>query len=47
MMDFRISQSVATQFIYILPYSSTQALVEITRFGKALLIEEEASQELD
>jgi len=47
MMDFRINQSVATQFIYILPYSSSNALVEITRFGKTLLNEEEASQELN
>ena len=47
MMDFRVSQSNATQFIYILPYSENSALVELTRFGKKLLTEKEAEIELD
>ena len=47
MMDFRVSQSNATQFIYILPYSDNSALVELTRFGKKLLKEKEAEIELD
>ena len=40
MMDFRVSQKKATQFVYILPYSKHSALVELTRFGKELLKEE-------
>jgi lycopene beta-cyclase len=33
LMDFNVDQDKGTQFIYILPHSSTQALVELTRFG--------------
>ena len=47
MMDFRVSQNTATQFIYILPYSKTKALVELTRFGKQVLNQNEAEQELE
>ena len=47
MMDFRVSQKKATQFVYILPYSKSSALVELTRFGKELLQEDEAKSELD
>ncbi len=47
MMDFRIDQSIATQFIYILPYSKSEALVELTRFGKQLIIESTAKEVLD
>ena len=47
MMDFRVSQNTATQFIYILPYSKTKALVELTRFGKQILNQNEAEQELE
>lgn len=47
MMDFRVSQNNATQFVYILPYSENRALVELTRFGKKLLNEEESAFELD
>lgn len=47
MMDFRVSQKKATQFVYILPYSKNSALVELTRFGKELLKEDEARKELD
>ena len=47
MMDFRVNQSKATQFIYILPYSKSEALVELTRFGKQLLCKDEAKEELN
>tara|TARA_B100000674_G_scaffold78464_2_gene54530 strand:+ start:3060 stop:4964 length:1905 start_codon:yes stop_codon:yes gene_type:complete len=47
MMDFRVSQSSATQFVYILPYNTKTALVELTRFGKSLLQIEEAEKILN
>lgn len=34
MMNFQVEQNGYTQFIYVLPFSSTEALVELTRFGK-------------
>ncbi len=34
LMRFDIAQSGNTQFLYLLPYSATEALVEITRFGE-------------
>ena len=46
MMDFRVDQSIATQFIYILPYSKSEALVELTRFGKQLIVESNAKEVL-
>jgi lycopene beta-cyclase len=42
MMDFKIPQTDSTQFIYILPFERDTALVELTRFGKDKLSEEEA-----
>ena len=33
MMDFSVDQSNATQFVYVLPFSPTHALIELTRFG--------------
>ena len=33
MMNFHVDQNNFTQFIYTLPYSSNEALVELTRFG--------------
>lgn len=36
-MDFRVSQQVGTNFIYVLPTSPTTALVEYTLFTKELL----------
>lgn len=33
MMDFSVDQSNATQFVYVLPFSRTHALIELTRFG--------------
>ena len=47
MMDFRVDQSIATQFIYILPYSKSEALIELTRFGKQLIKESTAKEVLD
>ncbi|MFN2441007.1 MAG: lycopene cyclase family protein, partial [Chitinophagaceae bacterium] len=37
LMDFRTSQSNGTAFFYVLPFSSTAALVEYTIFSKDLL----------
>ena len=42
MMDFRITQQKATQFVYILPYDKQTGLVELTRFGKMIIDEEQA-----
>jgi len=36
-MDFRISQHRGTCFVYVLPVSSNQALVELTLISKQLL----------
>jgi lycopene beta-cyclase len=47
MMDFRVSQSGATQFVYILPYSSKTGLVELTRFGKKIIEIKEAEDLLN
>jgi len=36
-MDFRIDQEGETRFVYVLPFSTTRALVEFTVFSPALL----------
>ena len=41
MMDFRTGQHHGTAFCYVLPYSSTEALVEYTLFTPQVLREEE------
>jgi len=46
-MDFNISQWNSTQFAYVLPYSPTRALIEITRFGKEIVTTEEAETILE
>ena len=46
MMDFRVPQDKSTQFVYILPYSSKTALIELTRFGKKIILEDEAKKTL-
>jgi lycopene beta-cyclase len=46
MMDFNVAQSTATQFMYELPYSKHEALVEMTRFGADKLSTEEAEDSL-
>jgi lycopene beta-cyclase len=42
MMDFNIVQNGHTQFIYELPFSETEALIEMTRFGETKLSVSEA-----
>ncbi|MCX6319771.1 MAG: lycopene cyclase family protein [Bacteroidetes bacterium] len=37
MMDFRAEQKEGTTFVYVMPFSTTKALVEYTLFSKALL----------
>lgn len=46
LMDFRISQKKGTAFCYVLPYSSSEALVEYTLFTSSLLQAEEYDAEL-
>lgn len=43
MMDFNIPQNDSTQFVYVLPFERDTALIELTRFGKEKLTEEEAN----
>lgn len=42
LMRFDIAQNDSTQFMYELPFSSTEAMVEITRFGECRLTRDEA-----
>ena len=42
LMHFDVAQQASTQFIYELPFSENEALVELTRFGREKLNEEEA-----
>lgn len=37
MMDFNTAQDGYTQFVYVLPYSNCEALIEITRFGTEII----------
>jgi len=46
MMDFNVPQDHHTQFIYILPFSRTTALVELTRFGSEQINETTARMRL-
>ena len=46
-MDFRIEQRGETRFVYVLPFSETQALVEFTVFSPALLPGPEYDAELN
>ena len=41
LMDFRTVQQEATSFIYVMPFSKTEALVEYTLFSKTLLEDED------
>jgi lycopene beta-cyclase len=41
LMDFRVSQRHGTTFVYVMPFSETQALVEYTLVSKELLKKEE------
>ncbi len=42
MMDFSIPQQSYTQFVYVLPLSKTKALVEVTRFARKPITEQQA-----
>ena len=46
MMDFRVPQDVATQFVYILPYDGSNGLIELTRFGRQVIDKDVAKNEL-
>jgi lycopene beta-cyclase len=46
LMDFEVQQNGFTQFMYVLPFSSTTALVELTRFGAEILTETKAEEQL-
>lgn len=41
LMDFRVAQNNGTTFAYVLPFTSTKALVEYTLFSKQLLTDNE------
>jgi lycopene beta-cyclase len=43
LMDFDIDQLDTCQFVYLLPFSSEEALVELTRFGETKITEAEAN----
>jgi lycopene beta-cyclase len=45
-MDFSVEQRVNTRFMYVLPTSSTEALLEYTLFSKDLLPKEEYENEI-
>lgn len=47
MMNFDVDQAAYTQFVYVLPYSTTEALVELTRFGKEKIDINYAKKTLD
>ena len=46
LMDFRVSQTHGTTFAYVLPVSSTKALVEYTLFSPKLLMQNEYDEAL-
>lgn len=46
LMDFRIEQKGETRFVYVLPFSETEALVEFTVFSPALCTKEEYDEEI-
>ena len=46
MMDFRVDQGDATRFVYVLPYSPQEALIELTQFGKEPLERQGGEREL-
>ena len=46
LMDFRVGQEHGTTFIYVMPFSTTRALIEYTLFTKNLLQKEQYDLEL-
>jgi len=47
MMNFEVEQSGFTQFVYVLPFSKREALVELTRFGSKKMAEASAMKILE
>lgn len=47
LMDFRVAQTPGTAFVYVMPFSSTRALVEYTVFSAGLLKEADYAAALD
>jgi Brp/Blh family beta-carotene 15,15'-monooxygenase len=47
MMDFEIPQDNSTQFVYVLPFDSKHALVEVTRFGEDIMSMDEGEKLLN
>lgn len=47
LMDFRVHQKYGTAFVYIMPFSSTTALIEYTLFSPTLLPEKQYDVELN
>lgn len=47
LMDFEVDQQNHTQFMYLLPFNSNKALVELTRFGSEVITEDEAKTVID
>ena len=47
LMDFNVPQNNQTQFVYVLPYNQSSALVELTRFGKEKIEAVEATNILN
>lgn len=47
LMDFSIDQNEQCQFVYLLPFSSNEALIELTRFGKDCLCSSEDNHLLE
>jgi lycopene beta-cyclase len=43
LMDFEVAQAYETQFVYVLPFDENNLLVELTRFGKQQINEENAA----
>jgi lycopene beta-cyclase len=46
LMDFRVEQTKGTTFVYVLPLSSTKALVEYTLFSENILLKDEYEKAL-
>ena len=47
LMDFRVRQNHGTTFVYVLPLSSTKALIEYTLFSENILTDKEYNNELN
>jgi lycopene beta-cyclase len=47
MMNFDVDQDAYTQFVYVLPFSENEALIELTRFGQEKIEEQYARKILD